>query len=76
MLTLMGLGRHPAWQPIGPQAAGPIWARVARAARPAAVAHAPFPPPPPARRPEDVRHMFEKFGEVKDVYLPRDYYTQ
>jgi len=23
----------------------------------------------------DLRKTFEKFGEVKDVYIPRDYYT-
>mmetsp|Transcript_11653 Transcript_11653/g.24997 ORF Transcript_11653/g.24997 Transcript_11653/m.24997 type:complete len:241 (-) Transcript_11653:568-1290(-) len=27
-------------------------------------------------RAEDVRAMFERYGEVRDVYLPRDYYTQ
>uniref|UniRef100_A0A7C8ZM92 RRM domain-containing protein n=1 Tax=Opuntia streptacantha TaxID=393608 RepID=A0A7C8ZM92_OPUST len=26
-------------------------------------------------RPEDLRVPFEKFGPVKDVYLPRNYYT-
>ncbi|KAJ7535994.1 hypothetical protein O6H91_12G052900 [Diphasiastrum complanatum] len=26
-------------------------------------------------RPEDLRIPFEKFGPVKDVYLPRDYYS-
>ncbi len=28
------------------------------------------------RRAEDLRAKFEKYGEVRDVYLPRDYYTQ
>jgi hypothetical protein len=27
-------------------------------------------------RQEEVRKLFEKFGEVRDVYLPRDYYTR
>nr|CAB3503431.1 unnamed protein product [Digitaria exilis] len=26
-------------------------------------------------RPDDLRRPFGKFGRVKDVYLPRDYYT-
>lgn len=26
-------------------------------------------------RPEDLRRPFEQFGRLKDVYLPRDYYT-
>ncbi|KAL5712748.1 hypothetical protein ACHQM5_014888 [Ranunculus cassubicifolius] len=26
-------------------------------------------------RPEDLREPFEKFGKVKDVYLPKNYYT-
>lgn len=26
-------------------------------------------------RPEDVRIPFERFGPVKDVYLPKDYYS-
>ncbi|KAK3147117.1 hypothetical protein QOZ80_3BG0278300 [Eleusine coracana subsp. coracana] len=26
-------------------------------------------------RPEDLRRPFGKFGRVKDIYLPRDYYT-
>ncbi|KAJ4980226.1 hypothetical protein NE237_011006 [Protea cynaroides] len=26
-------------------------------------------------RPEDLRRPFEQFGPIKDVYLPRDYYT-
>ncbi|CAN6306482.1 unnamed protein product [Urochloa humidicola] len=26
-------------------------------------------------RPDDLRRPFSKFGRVKDVYLPRDYYT-
>ncbi|GLT59667.1 hypothetical protein SLA2020_324750 [Shorea laevis] len=26
-------------------------------------------------RPEDLRVPFERFGEVKDVYLPKNYYT-
>jgi hypothetical protein len=26
-------------------------------------------------RPEDLRVPFEQFGRVRDVYLPRDYYT-
>lgn len=30
--------------------------------------------PPPSI--EEVRQMFEKFGAVLDVYLPRDYYNQ
>lgn len=28
------------------------------------------------RRPDDVRHKFEAFGEIRDVYLPLDYYTK
>jgi len=24
----------------------------------------------------DLRRLFEKYGEVRDVYIPRDYYTQ
>lgn len=27
-------------------------------------------------RPEDLRSEFEKFGEVRDVYIPKDYYTR
>lgn len=27
-------------------------------------------------RPEDVRAKFERYGEIRDIYLPRDYYTQ
>ena len=27
-------------------------------------------------RPEEVRRFFEKYGEVRDVYLPLDYYTR
>lgn len=26
-------------------------------------------------RPEDLRIPFERFGQVKDVYLPKNYYT-
>ncbi|XP_059632637.1 serine/arginine-rich SC35-like splicing factor SCL28 [Cornus florida] len=26
-------------------------------------------------RPEDLRNPFERFGPIKDVYLPKDYYT-
>jgi hypothetical protein len=26
-------------------------------------------------RPEDLRAPFERFGPVRDIYLPRDYYT-
>ncbi|OAP05101.1 SCL30A [Arabidopsis thaliana] len=26
-------------------------------------------------RQEDLRRPFEQFGPVKDIYLPRDYYT-
>ncbi|ONK63334.1 uncharacterized protein A4U43_C07F13980 [Asparagus officinalis] len=33
------------------------------------------PPPPPASSPEDLRVPFERFGPVKDVYLPKNYYT-
>lgn len=25
---------------------------------------------------EDLRSLFEQFGEIKDVYLPRDYFTK
>merc|ERR1719321_1281080 len=25
---------------------------------------------------EDVRHAFSEFGELKDVYMPTDYYTR
>lgn len=28
-----------------------------------------------SNRPEDVRGPFEQFGRIKDVYLPKDYYT-
>lgn len=27
-------------------------------------------------RPEDVRAKFERYGEVRDIYLPKDYYTK
>lgn len=27
-------------------------------------------------RPEDLRYACEKYGRVRDIYLPRDYYTQ
>uniref|UniRef100_K3WQC2 RRM domain-containing protein n=1 Tax=Globisporangium ultimum (strain ATCC 200006 / CBS 805.95 / DAOM BR144) TaxID=431595 RepID=K3WQC2_GLOUD len=27
-------------------------------------------------RPEDVRKEFERFGDVRDVYIPKDYYTR
>lgn len=45
--------------------------------------HDPPPPSPPycnalaccGYRPEDVRDKFVKYGDVRDVYLPRDYYT-
>lgn len=26
-------------------------------------------------RADEVREKFERFGEIRDVYLPRDYYT-
>ncbi|KAF5186520.1 Serine/arginine-rich SC35-like splicing factor [Thalictrum thalictroides] len=26
-------------------------------------------------RPDDLRGQFERFGPVRDVYLPKDYYT-
>eukprot|EP00891_Asterochloris_glomerata_P000985 jgi/Astpho2/985/gw1.00016.305.1_t len=26
-------------------------------------------------RAEEVRETFEKFGELRDIYLPKDYYT-
>ncbi|KAL6755322.1 hypothetical protein V8C86DRAFT_2679070, partial [Haematococcus lacustris] len=26
-------------------------------------------------RQEDVRDMFQRYGEVRDIYLPKDYYT-
>lgn len=28
-----------------------------------------------ARRPQDIRISFERFGPVKDVYLPKNYHT-
>eukprot|EP00358_Blepharisma_japonicum_P006129 CAMPEP_0202942366 /NCGR_PEP_ID=MMETSP1395-20130829/2542_1 /ASSEMBLY_ACC=CAM_ASM_000871 /TAXON_ID=5961 /ORGANISM="Blepharisma japonicum, Strain Stock R1072" /LENGTH=174 /DNA_ID=CAMNT_0049638523 /DNA_START=95 /DNA_END=620 /DNA_ORIENTATION=+ len=30
----------------------------------------------PHTRSEDIRNHFSKYGEVRDVYIPRDYYTQ
>lgn len=27
-------------------------------------------------RPDDVRYKFERYGEIRDVYLPRDYYSK
>jgi hypothetical protein len=27
-------------------------------------------------RPDDLRKEFEKFGEVRDVYIPKDFYTR
>ncbi len=27
-------------------------------------------------RPDDVRHVFEKIGYVRDVYIPLDFYTR
>jgi hypothetical protein len=27
-------------------------------------------------RAEDIRAKFERYGEVRDVYLPKDYYTR
>jgi FUS-interacting serine-arginine-rich protein 1 len=27
-------------------------------------------------RPEDLRYACEKYGRVRDIYLPRDFYTQ
>lgn len=30
---------------------------------------------PALRRPDEVRGMFEKFGDIRDVYLPKDFYT-
>ena len=27
-------------------------------------------------RPDDIRNVFEKFGEVRDVYLPMNFYTK
>nr|AGE46135.1 arginine/serine-rich splicing factor SCL25A transcript III [Sorghum bicolor] len=27
-------------------------------------------------RPDDLRRPFGKFGRVKDIYLPKDYYTR
>lgn len=29
----------------------------------------------PVRRPEELRVPFERFGLVRDVYIPKDYYT-
>ena len=26
-------------------------------------------------RPDDIRMKFERYGEIRDVYLPRDFYT-
>jgi hypothetical protein len=31
---------------------------------------------PSACRPDDVRYMFEKYGDIRDVYMPMDYYTK
>ena len=31
--------------------------------------------PAPARS-DELRALFERYGEVRDVYLPRDYYTE
>ena len=27
-------------------------------------------------RPDEVKEIFTKFGDIKDVYIPRDYYTK
>lgn len=27
-------------------------------------------------RAEDIRKEFERFGDVRDVYIPRDFYTR
>jgi RNA recognition motif-containing protein len=27
-------------------------------------------------RPEDLKKEFERYGEVRDVYMPKDYYTR
>jgi RNA recognition motif-containing protein len=27
-------------------------------------------------KPDELREFFSKYGEVRDVYIPRDYYTQ
>lgn len=27
-------------------------------------------------RPEDIRKEFERYGDVRDVYIPKDYYTR
>lgn len=27
-------------------------------------------------RPEDIRKEFERYGEVRDVYIPKDFYTK
>lgn len=31
---------------------------------------------PGGRRPDDLREIAERFGEVRDVYIPRNYHTQ
>jgi hypothetical protein len=28
------------------------------------------------RRPEDIQKEFERYGEVRDVYIPKDFYTK
>jgi len=28
------------------------------------------------RRAEEIRELFERYGPVRDVYLPKDYYTK
>ena len=29
-----------------------------------------------AARPEDLRLLFERFGEVRDIHIPRDFHTK
>jgi RNA recognition motif-containing protein len=32
--------------------------------------------PAPTCRSEEVREKFERYGEIRDIYLPKDYYTK
>ena len=37
--------------------------------------HLPLPLATPLCRAEDLRNAFERYGEIRDVYMPKDFHT-